>query len=167
MNHLKFTAKPFAECVDFCMMLDKVCFPEEMWLESEDVTELINAQAKCIVVSHNNIEIGLGMYVSDKKAELLLHGADQYFIPIEGCAYSYSEAIHPDFQNKGIGTKLLQEIANEVKKEGYKFLSAHARMRHGWNLGRKSSLRILDARTIHDFWEDPDEPVQYQIAEVA
>jgi ribosomal protein S18 acetylase RimI-like enzyme len=161
---VRFAYKPFAECVGHCLTLDKKCFPEEMWLHDSEINDLLRADAKATVVTYNDIIIGLAIIITEANAETILNGVDERFVPNTQGAYSYSEAIDPEYQNRGIGSLLLRETELFTSQLGFKSMSAHVRMMNGWDKKRQQGLNMIENRIIENFWDDPRELVRFQSA---
>lgn len=160
-----FASGMFAQCVDFCLELDKRCFPREMWMDDREVNELIAAGALATTVTYNGMTVGLSITMAENDAYALLSDGDQKFKPHEYGAYSYSEAIDPDYQKRGIGTLLLKETEIFLCEHGYKTMSAHVRRKNGWDMTRQAVLSVISSRQVPGFWPDQlNEPVMYQQA---
>lgn len=127
---------------------------------------LIQSKAESTILRHDGREIGQAITLPESAAAIILDGADKYFPINDKGVYSYSEAIIPEYQNKGYGTLLLAEIAIRMRERGFTSISAHVRTRHGWDKRRCKELTMHSTRLIHDFWDDPHEVVQYQAAQI-
>jgi len=162
-----FASKKFAECVDFCLALDKKCFPQKMWLDDGEICGLLKAEAWATTVTYNGQKIGLSITMPEKEAGILLDGADQLFTPQRWGAYSYSEAIHPDFQNQGIGSLLIRETMIFIADKGFTSLSAHVRRKNGWDEKREGTISLIEKRPVEGFWPPVlKEPVMFQNAHI-
>lgn len=166
VNEVVFEQRPFNACIELCQKIDKLCFPEEMWLTDKQIMELSQANAQAIVLIQHGEEIGLAILISEIQAKGLLEKADIGFIAREDGIYSYSEAITPEYQKSGLGIVLLCEIMRLIKTQGFQWLSAHVRTIHGWDKGRNTHLEIHETRVVDNFWNDPMEIVRYQSARV-
>lgn len=163
---ISFETKPLTECVGLTKSMDRACFPKEMWLSDTEMCMLLQMEAEATILRHDNIEIGQAITIPENAAAIILDGVDEYFRINEGGVYSYSEAIIPGYQNKGYGALLLSEIAIRMRQRGFTSISAHVRTRYGWNKRRGKELTMHSTRLIHDFWDDPQEVVQYQSAQL-
>lgn len=160
---IRFVNTKFTECVELCTTLDKKCFPQEMWLADEEINGLLKADAQATTVSCNGKNIGLSITMSENEASALLDSSDALFTPQKHGAYSYSEAIHPDFQNHGIGSLLLRETKFFIARIGYKTLSAHVRRKNGWDTKREKGISLIEKRLVENFWPlHMQEPVMFQ-----
>ncbi len=135
-----------------------------MWLKGDELQTLLRYEAETTIMTLNGQSIGQAITIPEIFITKALQEADTAFTASEKGMYSYSEAILPRFQNRGYGQLLLSEIAIRMKQRGFTSISAHVRTRYGWNLRRKKTLNITALRTLHNFWEDPREIVQYQRA---
>jgi ribosomal protein S18 acetylase RimI-like enzyme len=164
---VRFAHIQFAECVDFCLALDKKCFPQQMWLDEDEIRSLHEAGAWATAVTYNGQEIGLTITIPELNAHVMLDGIDRRFTPSEHGAYSYSEAIDPDFQCRGIGKLLLTESQIFTAKQGFSSLSAHVRRKNGWDKARHDILEVSNNWSVPDFWPAAlAEPVMYQRAAI-
>jgi len=144
--------------------MDRECFPKEMWLKGDELQTLLHHEAETTMMTLNGQSIGQAITIPEVFITDMLQKADIAFTASIGGMYSYSESILPAYQNRGYGQLLLHEIAVRIKQRGYSSISAHVRTRFGWNLRRRKTLNITTSRTIHNFWGDPLEVVQYQRA---
>jgi len=162
-----FADKKFAECVDFCLALDKKCFPQQMWLDNDEIDSLLEADAWATTLTYNQQEIGLAITIPEIAAGKLLEDIDRQFTPTRHGAYSYSEAIDPQFQRRGIGPLLLKETQLFTSRRGFTNLSAHVRTKFRWNVTRNRHLVVIESRPVEDFWPATlQEPVMFQDASI-
>jgi len=137
-----------------------------MWLSNIELEMLLEMQAEATILRHNGKEIGQAVTLPEHAAAIVLDGVDKHFKVNKAGIYSYSEAIVPEFQNQGYGALLLAETAIRLRLRGFTSISAHVRTRYGWDIRRSKELQINSSRFITDFWEDPQEVVQYQSAQL-
>lgn len=159
-----FETKLLKDCLILTQKMDRLCFPEEMWLGSEEKDLLLQHDAEATMLSLNGMVIGQAITIPEHAVTELLQETDVSFRARDKGIYSYSEAILPAYQRQGYGQLLLQEISVRMRNKGYQSISAHVRTRFGWNQIRSRKLAVTDRRIVRDFWEDPEEGVQYQRA---
>lgn len=68
-----------------------------------------------------------------------------------GC-YSYSIAVLPTHQGKGLGQQMAKRILDFAKQKGFSSLSAHVRVANGWSGRRASALQPQERRLVKGFW---------------
>ncbi|MFT7507391.1 MAG: GNAT superfamily N-acetyltransferase [Acidimicrobiales bacterium] len=159
-----FETKPLSECMGLTREIDRKCFPTEMWLNNTELCMLMEMKAEATILRQNGIEIGQAITLPEHDASIILDGVDKDFNVNKKGVYSYSEAIIPECQNQGFGALMLAEIAIRMRQRGFMSISAHVRTRYGWNIRRGKELQTYNTRFIYDFWDDPQEVVQYQAA---
>jgi len=164
---IRFVNTKFTECVELCTALDKKCFPQEMWLDDHEILSLIEADAWATIVTYNGREIGLTVTITEAQAYSMLCNSDKRFTSNQNGAYSYSEAIDPQFQKRGIGQLLLKESQIFLAKQGFTTMSAHVRRKNGWDRTRQTVLSVVSNRSVPNFWPEwLKEPVMYQQAQL-
>jgi len=137
-----------------------------MWLDDEELYSLTSYKAETTVLNINGHPIGQGITLPEMLISRFIEESDPEFEPHPCGVYSYSEAIVPNYQKLGYGALLLHEIALRMRQRGYTSISAHVRTRFGWDIRRRQTLQVSDTRMLHDFWDDPQEVVQYQQAKL-
>lgn len=166
MTQFEFSTRPFSECVGLFRELDRKCFPKEMREQGAEDEEILKSKAQAIVAIVNGKEVGLTVLIQDSQAVALLEKNDRYFTPHPKGMYSYSEAISPEHQSTGLGKAMIKEITTVLRRQGFESLSAHVRTVNGWDRGRENHLKVVESRTITDFWQDPQEIVRFQAAQI-
>jgi GNAT superfamily N-acetyltransferase len=161
---ISFKTKPLESCVALTKKIDKLCFPNEMWLSGEELHLLTLYNAEATILTINGQPIGQAITLPEIFAAQIIADSDPDFQTNLQGVYSYSEAIIPSHQKLGYGALLLHEIALRMKQRGFISISAHVRTRFGWNVRRRKTLQVSDDRLLYDFWDDELEVVQYQRA---
>lgn len=163
---ITFETRSFAECISLTRSVDAVCFPREMWLGDNEINLLVAGGAETTILKINAKIIGQAITLPECCVAAVLSEGDPDFDVSEQGLYAYSEAIIPDCQNRGYGGLLLHEIALRAKQRQFTSISAHVRMRFGWHRKRRAILQPSSTRQLCDFWENPCELVEFQLAQI-
>jgi ribosomal protein S18 acetylase RimI-like enzyme len=110
--------------------VEQASFPEEMQSDLEDLKETLKNKRGIQVVVRN----GAGEIVSYLSSKPLgdayeeLKEYDPKLKSEQDALYIESIATKPEFRNTGIFLRIINTIAEEAKKRGYKKIFAHARV---------------------------------------
>lgn len=78
-------------------------------------------------------------FTQEEVDELMLHDT----LPVEGACYLYNFIINENFQGKGLGLALINEIVEKSRNQGYKILSGHFRPNGSLSLAKKIGAKEL------------------------
>ena len=72
-------------------------------------------------------------------------------------AYISNTALHPNYQNRGLSTGLLDTIDEYLRKEGYQYVERHARINNGYaaKLLRRYGEKVLDSKIVDQETNQP------------
>lgn len=98
----------------------------------EQIKKSLNLKDKCFFVAEENNQLFGMINYSFKKSGRTRHRID------------FGWFVHPEHQNKGIGTKLLQFALNHAKKKGFKKAEAEAAIENipSWKIATKLGFKI-------------------------
>jgi len=94
--------------VDQMTAIDRICFPKQICYSQDVFQEILSQKAIYSQVARTNIQMGetiAGFAIMEEVAGRAKYG---HLITID---------VHPDFREKGIGSKLLDKMHRRVKKK--------------------------------------------------
>jgi len=146
---------------------DEKVFPSFMFMDEERCKKLVTTEGALLVEYRKNaLLVGVAYAVPALPLEKDLQQVDPSFKAKPFEMYSYSEGVLPNYQNQGIGSKLVQAMAKAAQEHGYQRLTAHVRTQYGWADKRASVLPVVERRIVPGFWGDRVEPIEYQLIDL-
>ncbi|MEK6938966.1 MAG: GNAT family N-acetyltransferase [Nanoarchaeota archaeon] len=124
-------------------------FPETIRLDENQLIRILSGDkpiAKIAFSSSKYLGNVLGFCPSEKDIQdLELEG----IVHDPKTLYLYNFVILPEFQGKGFGKALFQELVNAAKTQGYTFIEGHFRPNASLHIVKKEGA---EATSIHSNW---------------
>ena len=127
--------------IDCIAEMETICFPEEPWSR-----EMVAAEFSGLNPSR--------YYVAEEDGRILAY-AGIWIIPPEG--YITNVAVHPDCRRRGIGSKILQTLIEEGRKEGVTDITLEVRVSNGPAIGLYKSFGFEEAGIRPKYYQDKED----------
>jgi len=149
------------------LTVEQASFPEEMQSDLEDLKETLeNKKGVQIIAKKEKGEII--SYLSSKPLKDAFEELKYYdpdLKPEKSVLYIESIATKPEFRNIKVFLEMLNVIAEEAKKKGYKKIAAHTRVENNLSTLLQKKWGAKKLRTIEN-WHNFGEPFDYLEIEI-
>ena len=150
------------------MALDEAIFPTEMLMTRDDYEHLASISGSILVVATEGGRIvGAAFGFPADAVETDVRDNDPVFQTRPGEFYSYSVGVSLRDQGRGLGSRLVNMLALEAKRQGWGFLSTHVRVRKGWASTMRALFEPTHTRIVREYWKDPQELMEYQLVDLS